>query len=60
MAFRVNPVLSANIFLIPNSLKLDILRTTLQFKGIYRRFTWGGEGRPETTKLSHYNATNYI
>ena len=27
-------------------------------KGIYHGYTW--EGRPETTKISHLNATNFI
>ena len=33
-----------------------------KIKGIYRRFTWreGGGGRPEITKLSQFNATNFF
>ena len=32
--------------------------SNLRIKTMNRRFTWGG--RPETTKISHFNATHFI
>ena len=41
-----------------SSSKKEQRRKLFRLKGIYRSFTWEG-GRPETTKLFHFNATNF-
>ena len=40
-----------------NSLINELIIELIQ--GIYHGYTWGMEGRPETTKLSHLNAINF-